>query len=229
MKKGVIAERMQGLLGVLRREFLADAGREPSKLGKVDAAVLRVAMAVAALDGDVTAGELAAFERLAKKCRGYTAEAAKGVFREGLRTAGYIELAARVTGERELVSIFATEAERILPNGFSFGSAADVRRAFVMWIAMAMSDGDFSPVERKAIAVFAKSVTARMEALQEATAQMHRGFSPAFMMAYGDCGKGARAVSPDFLAKAEELIAKLGRDSTAEAAARELKALILNG
>ena len=229
MTKGVIVERIQKLLCGLKCEWLADSGREPAKLGKADAAVLKVAMMIAALDGNVTDAELAAFERLAKKCRGYNAESAKTVFREGLKAAGHIELAARTLKDRELLSAFAAEAEGILPSGFAFGDAKDVRRAFVMWTAMAMADGDYSPNERKAIAFFAKSVSARMEAEKEACAQSVRGFSPAFVMAYAQNANRDTSLSPVFFKKTEELIAKLGREATATAAEKELKSLILNG
>ena len=229
MKKGVIVERIQKLLSGLRCEWLADSGLELAQIGKADAAVLQVAMMIAALDGNVTDAELKAFERLAKKCRGYNAEAAKTVFRDGLKTAGYIELAARTLKDRELLSAFVAETEGILPHGFAFGDAKDVRRAFVMWTAMAMADGEYSPNERKAISFFAKSVSARMEARGKACAQSVRGFAPAFVMAYAQDANHDTGLTPAFFKRAEELIAKLARESTAASAEEELKSLILNG
>ena len=228
MKKGAIVERIQDLLTGLKCEWLADVGREPAKFGRADAAVLKVAMAIAALDGNVTDAELKAFERLAKKCRGYNAEAAKAVFHEGLKAAGYIELAARTLKDRELLAAFVAEAERILPSGFAFGDAKDVRRAFVMWTAMAMADGEYSSNERKAISFFAKSVSARLEARGKACAQSVRGFAPAFVMAYAQDANRDTGLTPAFFKRVEELIAKLARESTAASAEEELKSLILN-
>ena len=232
MKKGAIAERIQRLLGGLKCEFLADAGREPDQIGKADAAVLKAAMSIAALDGCVSDAELAGFERLARKCRGYSAESAKQVFREGLRTAGYIELAARTLSAKELLTVFTGEVEKILPPSFALWEQKGVRRAFVMWIAMAMSDGDYSPIERKAIAAFAKIVSQRLSTLSASTAQLQCGFAASFVAASGVPGGAVAEVEilpSAFFARAEGLIAKLGRDATADQAARDLKSLILNG
>lgn len=231
MKSGMIVERVQKLLTGLKFEFLADIGRAPTKMGRHDSAVLKVAMMVSALDGHVTDKELKAFERLAKECRGYTAEDAKRVFREGLKSAGYIELAARTLGLKELITLFVEEAEAIVPNGFVFGNAREVRRAFVMWMAMAMSDGEFSAVERKAIKEFAAIVSMRVETVQRSNATLHRGFAPAFAMAYAnnkDILQGS-VLPPEFFKKAEELIARLGRDAASPTALKELKKLILDG
>lgn len=228
MKKGIIVERLQKLLNGLKFEGLAEAGLVPAHLGELDAAVLKVAMMIAALDGNVTDAELKAFGRLAKKCRGYNAESAKTVFREGLKSAGYVELAARTLKDGELMKAFAGEVEGVLPSGFAFGEAKDIRRAFVMWMAMAMADGDYSASERKAIAFFAKSVSARMEAKKEACAQSVCSFSQAFVMAYAQNANRDTCLSPAFFKRAEELIAKLSRESTAPSAEKELKSLILN-
>ena len=94
---------------------------------------------------------------------------------------------------------------------------------------MAMVDGEYSPNERKAIAFFAKAVSARMEAEKEACAQSVRGFAPAFVMAYAQNANRDTSLTPAFFKKAEDLIAKLARESTAASAEKELEALILNG
>ena len=232
MKKGAIVERIQDLLTGLKCEWLADVGREPAKFGRADAAVLKVAMAIAALDGNVTDAELKAFERLAKKCRGYNAEAAKAVFLEGLKAAGYIELAARTLKDRELLAAFVAEAERILPSGFAFGDAKDVRRAFVMWTAMAMSDNDYSDVERKALTAFRKHLDAITETVNAYNDSRRSAYSPAFARAFVLEEKEFKfksATTDAFMEKAEKLIAKLNREATAEAAAQELKDLIVKG
>ena len=227
MKSGSITGMVKKVLGILSCEAFADIGQAPSRLGKADACVLKVAMSIAALDGSVTDAELAAFERLAKQCRGYSAESAKAVFRAGLRTAGYVELAARALSEKELLAVFAEEIERLLPYGFIFGNPAEVRRAFVMWIAMAMSDGTYSSIERKAISLFAKSVGDRQ---QTKLAKSASG-SPAFVTAYGmrRSFEQYQTVSPAFLKEAESLIARLDRPSEAASAAADLKSLIQNG
>ena len=232
MKKGAIAERIQRLLGGLKCDILVGAGREPDQIGKADAAVLKAAMAIAALDGCVSDAELAGFERLARKCRGYSAESAKQVFRDGLRSAGYIELAARTLSAKELLAVFTDEVEKILPPTFALWGQRDVRRAFVMWIAMAMSDGDYSPIERKAIVAFTKIVSQRLSALSESTVQLQFGIASSFAAA-SSVPSGAMTemeiLPAAFFARAEGLLAKLGRAATADQAAKDLKSLILNG
>ena len=229
MKKNVIAEGISKLLAALKFDGIAVA--VGSEIGILDAAFLKVAMLVSALDGNVTAEELAAFERLAKKCRGYNAAKSREVFLEGVRAAGYIELYARFASDKEKLAAFLDEAFGILPGSFVGGSDADIRRAFVMWTAMAMSDGDYSDIERKAIAALAQEVGVRIESLVASDGCLAGGYSPAFAIAYakGATRRAANCFTKDFLARAEELVGRLNRAATAESAAKELQDLIVNG
>lgn len=229
MKKNAIAEGISKLLAALRFDGLAVAAGV--EIGRLDAAFLKVAMLVSALDGSVTAEELAAFERLAKKCRGYNAAKAKKVFMEGVRAAGYIELYSRFASDKEKLEAFLDEAFEILPGSFTGGSDADIRRAFVMWTAMAMSDGDYSDIERKAIAALAQEVGVRIESLLSSDGNLAYGYSPALAIAYvkGAARRSAKCFTKDFLARAEELIGRLNRAGASEAAAKELQDLIVNG
>lgn len=229
MKKNYIAKQVLKFLNGLKISYLADVGREPAFFGQLDAGVLKVAMAISALDGNVTDDELAAFEKLAKKCRGYNAESAKALFREGLRLAGYVELAARTLSAKELLAVFLEESEQIMPNGFANGNACDVRRAFVMWTAMAMSDADFSQIERRAIHALADRVLDRIDERRAANTA-RQSLSPAFAAAYHESVSNEKDVfSLDSLKRVESLIAKLNSESDSTAAAADLKAFIRNG
>jgi len=228
MRKNAIAERFQKLLNGLKIDSPAVVEHGPQYFGQRDAAVLKVAMMVAALDGSVTDAELAAFEKQAKKCSGYTAQAAKDLFRDCLRTAGYIELASRTLPAGEVQGIFIEEAKKSLSGGFAKNDAAGIRNAFVTWIAMAMSDGEFSANERKAIGAFASHVKGLIEARREANYR-RQSLSPAFAAAYREETPDGCDLSPSFFDKAETLIAKLNREPTAAGAASELKTLIVNG
>lgn len=227
MKKGVIANRIQKFLSGLKLECLAEVVRESSRLGKLDAGILQVAMMVSALDGHVTEDELQTFEKLAKKCRGYNAESAKAVFREGLKAAGYIELAARTLSAKELLALFADETGVALPDGFAYGDAKDVRRAFVMWTAMAMSDDEYAPVERKAVGLLADRVRAQIQKRRDANFR-RQSLSPAFAAAFREKNGDANVLPNDFFKQAEQLIAKFKRDTSAPAAMAQLKKLIDN-
>lgn len=229
MKTGFIASHIQKILNGFKFESLADIGRPPAFFGKVDAGVLQVAMAIAALDGQVTDSELEAFEKLAKKCRGYNAESVKAVFREGLRIAGYLELASRVFSAKELQAEFLEEAKRLLPDKFISEDFPLIRRAFVMWIAMAMSDGTYSPTERTAILGLAKYVKDCLNERSELNAR-RQSLSPSFAVAYREGGvMSCPLFSKQFFERAESLIAKLNSGTPTARAVADLKNFILKG
>ena len=195
-----------------------------TKASRTDFGVLKVAFMVAALDGEVTAAEYRAFEALAKKCRGYTPKAAAAALDEAMRSAGYLMLLSKRAKDAELIKAFVGEAQAALPMGFAYFSVEDVRRAVVTWIAMGMSDGDYSAREKKCIEalrkLFAELKIMRIEAEEEQWLSL----APAFRQASGS-GRNSTVelVSRDFVTRVEGLVAQYG-DSAA--AARELQGLI---
>ena len=196
-----------------------------SKASRTDFGVLKVAFMVAALDGEVTDAEYRAFDALAKKCRGYTPKAAATALDEAMRSAGYLMLLSRRAKEAALVKAFVAEAQAALPMGFAYFSEGDVRRAIVTWIAMGMSDGDYSAREKACIEalrkLFAELKVMRIQAEEEQWLSL----APAFRQA---CEPGARnatvkLVSRNFVTRVEQLVAQYG-DS--DEAAKELRELI---
>ena len=232
MKENGFLSKTVKFLSGLKFEGLAKVGRAADRLSRVDFGILQVAMMISALDGDVREEELAAFGKLARKCAGCTEASAAEAFRAGLHAAGYLELQAHRLNEKDLVAEFVAEAEAALPEGFAAGRAEPVRRAFVMWLAMAMSDGDYSAVERKAIDALLKRIGAIMAERDEKDRSMWREIAPAYAVAYADDRKtfeSRKAPSGDFMSRAEALLAKLRREATAAAALKELKTLIMKG
>ena len=154
-----------------------------TKASRTDFGVLKVAFMVAALDGEVSDAEYRALEALAKKCRGYTPKTAAKALDEAMRSAGYLMLFARRATDTALVKAFMGEAQAALPNGFAYFSIEDVRRAIVTWIAMGMSDGDYSAREKKCIEalrkLFAELKVMRIQAEEEQWLQL----APAFRQA----------------------------------------------
>ena len=196
-----------------------------TKASRTDFGVLKVAFMVAALDGDVTDAEYKAIDALAKTCRGYTPKVAAKALNEAMRSAGYLMLYARRAKDADLVKAFVAEAQAALPMGFAYFSIEDVRRAIVTWIAMGMSDGDYSSREKKCIEslrqVFAELKIMRLEAAEEQWLQL----APVFRMA---CERAPRnsdfeLVSRTFVKRVEQLVGQYG-DSAA--AAKALKDLI---
>ena len=117
----------------------------------LDFGMLQVAMMLAAMDGTVIELEIGVFGKLARKCRGWTAEAAEEALEVGLHAAGYLMIQSHRLTERHLIKAFVDEAMKVLSGAFVAGSVIDKRRAFVMWIAMACCDRRFAVVERKAV------------------------------------------------------------------------------
>ena len=226
MANNIILERLAKLRRTFQCDFLDVAAGMPTGIAAFDGAVLKVAMAVAALDGNVTEAELGDFERQAKECRGYTEESAKTLFHEGLRAAGYIELAARTLSEDELLAVFLDEVGRIMPGDFFDFRADEIRQAFVSWVAMALADGDFSSVERRAIDAFAAAVSGKRD---EKWGQL-RSLSPSFAIAYGNeaVKNGTDSIlDAKFFERAEAALRRLAEDEPE--AAEDLKNLVLNG
>ena len=196
-----------------------------SKASRTDFGVLKVAFMVAALDGEVTDAEYKAFDALAKKCRGYTEKAAETALEEAMRSAGYLMLLSRRRKDADLVKAFVAEAQAALPMGFAYLSIEDVRRAVVTWIAMGMSDGDYSSREKACIEalrkLFAELKVMRIQAEEEQWLQL----APAFRQASapGPRKSTVELVSRDFVSRVERLVAQYG-DSAA--AAKELQELI---
>ena len=197
-----------------------------SKASRTDFGVLKVAFMVAALDGEVTDAEYRAFDALAKKCRGYTPKAAATALDEAMRSAGYLMLLSRRAADEDLVKAFIAEAQAALPMGFAYLSIEDVRRAVVTWIAMGMSDGDYSAREQACIEAlrkhFAELKVLRVQAEEEQWLAMAPVFRQA-MSASASRKAAVELVSRDFVTRVEQLVAKYGDTA---AAAKELEALI---
>ena len=197
-----------------------------TKASRTDFGVLKVAFMVAALDGDVTDAEYKAIDALAKKCRGYTPKVAAKALNEAMRSAGYLMLYARRAKDADLVKAFVAEAQAALPMGFAYFSIEDVRRAIVTWIAMGMSDGDYSSREKKCIEalrqVFAELKIMRIEAAEEQWLQL----APAFRQAWENAPRNAdvELVSRNFVKRVEQLVGQYGDSAAAAKALKDLVA-----
>jgi len=202
------------------------------RIGETDAAVLKVAMMVSALDGNVSADELAAFGELARLCRGCTDKESERVFDEGLRLAGYLVLQAKLLDESRLVNAFVAEAVRTMPAGFALSDGGDVRRAFVMWVTMALSDGEFSPVERSALNALRTQLDAVMESVNlynESSVVLSPAPLTHGLVLGGQPCRLASATTDAFMETVESLVVRMRDEGADGDAAHELESLILNG
>lgn len=199
------------LLSGLRFEYLKE---DDSELGKVDFGVLTVAMMVSALDGVIQPSELKAFDSLAQQCRVSDGERAAR-YESALHSAGYMMLISRSgASKRAIVETFVHEAEKVLPHGFAGGKAEDIRRAFVIWVTMGLSDGEFCGLERACVEAFRDKVAEIMRRRRrDCKESLWLNLNPAFRIAYGGGRKSSAAAKrvaefgEDILARVERLVA----------------------
>ena len=154
-----IFDRMKG--------FLADlAGK--NRFGREDFVLLKTALMLAAVDGEVGVDEIGRFKELAAKCRGYNGESFEALWEQALRSAGYLLLQSRFLGPDELAAVFVKEAERDFIGEVILKTGEERVRAFELLDRMAMADGDYSAVEHACIAALAQKVkTARARFIAE--------------------------------------------------------------
>jgi len=203
MKTDAMLENVaKTLAGVQVGGVKGDAG-----LAALDRGILEIALMIAALDGTILPSEYAAFESLARKCRGYSAKDARARLESTLAKAGCLMAMAQVgsCSESARLATFVRMAGEVLPKGFVRGSMADLRRAFALWVAMGVSDGAFSGFERKAVRALERSFAL-------VRAAKTKKFVPFF--------------EPGFLARAEKLACDMAVPAKRAAAAAALETLV---
>lgn len=197
---------------------------QAAKFGKIDYGVVKVAFMVAALDGEVSDDELKALDALLKKCRGYTKEAAAKALDEAMRSAGYLLLLGRRAKETTLLRAFLAEAGAALPNGFAFLSVEEVRRAVVTWMALGMSDGDYSAREKKCIEALCERLAELKIVHDDNEEEARNVLASAFSQAYGSAAKEKMddCFLRDFMKRVENLVAQYGDRADAAKALEKL-------
>lgn len=181
-----ILDRAAKLFASFRCERLAAFGSRPNDFSRMDSGVLQVAMMVSALDGEVLDEELRMFDDLARECAGYNVESVAGLLERGLRSAGYLALQAHRLGADELIAAFTAEAGRVLPEDFADWRIEDIRHAFALWVTMAMSDRDYSQIERRAVRSLFDRISSAIHEASEANGNRAGMLSPAHVSAYAN-------------------------------------------
>ena len=154
-----IFDRMKGLFADLTGK---------NKFGKEDFVLLKTALMLAAVDGEVGADEVGRFKELAAKCRGYNGESFEALWEQALRSAGYLLIQSRFLGPDELAAAFVKEAEKDFVGTVVLETRAERVRAFELLDRMAMADGDYSAIEHACIAALAQKLkTARDQFIAE--------------------------------------------------------------
>ena len=133
-------------------------------------AILKIAFLLAALDGKIDETEREMYDRLAEQCRDIDVDQAQKVLKEvdaatkrlldaknseRKAVAGGLLIPFSIVPEERsqemFLDKFMEEADAVCDWPSFVKDSSRVRRAFVMWTAMAMADGDYAAIERKAI------------------------------------------------------------------------------
>ena len=128
------------------------------KFSAVDFATLKTAMMLAALDGDVSAEELASFREMASGCKGCTPKSFAKLWEQALRSTGYLLVQSKLLAKDDLIRLFVGEVEASFVGEVSAEVSADRKHAFDVLAEMAAADGDFSEIERQAIGALEAAV-----------------------------------------------------------------------
>ena len=151
----------RGLIDRLKDVFAELTGK--NKFGKPDFVLLKTMMMLAAMDGEIADDEVNRFKELAAKCRGYNGESFETLWDAAIRSAGYLLLQSRFLDREDLVAVFVAEAEKDFVGEVILETAAERTRAFENLERMAATDGDYSEIERAAIAALSAKVRAVRE------------------------------------------------------------------
>lgn len=122
-----------------------------SEFSDTDRSILKVAYAISALDGLVTQEELKVFREIAESFPGFCAgaETTNTLFIESIAIGDQLITLKKIYSDDEmlkaLLSLTSKDCEIIKQ------SHASAKKAFIVWMAIALADSDYSDIERKAI------------------------------------------------------------------------------
>ena len=146
-------------------------------LGRADFAVLRTLMLLAAVDGEVSSGELDYFRSVID---GYTDDVGgrtrEALWKSALHGAGYLVLQGRFLSRDGLIAAFVEEAEGDFVEMLSTGTDEEVRTAFNQLRTMAQSDGTFSGIESDCLQALMSRISSERERIS--TARYPQVFAP---------------------------------------------------
>ena len=138
------------------------------RLSELDFGILKTAMMVSALDGEIGDEEIRHFRKLVEGCCETDNAEFDALWDAALRSTGYIFMQARFLPAEKLVSVFVSEAEKFFVGEVKMEPTVERKRAFEWLESMARTDGDYSEVERQCITALAKRVQeAREQAIAE--------------------------------------------------------------
>ena len=163
-----------------------------SNESSVSVEALKIGLLLAAIDGNCDKNEIKKFKTVAKSCGGLSDAKIAQIVSQMQRRISVLEDAAKHgASDEELVDKFMSEASNI-------GIRAECRN-FVLWMSIAMVDGDYSGIEQKAIT-----------ALQQ-YANRHRASLP--FLRSGFLKSGGHDISDMFLKRCQMILSGIYRSA----------------
>lgn len=153
MNKGNLLDKMKDFFG----------GLVGKRFSYADAVLLKTALMLAAIDGEVSDAEVARFKEFAAMCRGYNDTSFEKLWEKAMRSAGYLYLQSRFLPKDELVAAFVEEAKADFVDKVAWETFKEREDAFKVLEQMAMADGEFSEVERESIAALNAAIQAERD------------------------------------------------------------------
>ena len=126
--------------------------------GKMDFALLKTMMLLAAVDGDISVAELGQFRKRAEKCRGFDPANFAEIWIRAESAAEELQRMAGSVTEPELVNAFVKAAFPEFVDEVVQGVQSDRDHAFAALEEMAESEDGISEIERKCLVALARSV-----------------------------------------------------------------------
>lgn len=138
------------------------------RFGRMDFAVLKTMMLLAAVDGDISVDELAQFRKKAGECRGFDVQNFATVWATAEDAAEEIRRLVGKVPEAELVNAFVRAASPDFVDEVVQEKAEERDHAFAALEEMAESDDDRSGIEQKCLTALARHVRRTRESMMSA-------------------------------------------------------------
>lgn len=192
-----------------------------SEFSETDRSILKIAYAISALDGVVTQDELKVFRKIAESFPGFCAGDAitNSLFIDAIDIGDQLIALKRIYSDDEMLKalLSQTRKDRIAIKS----SRSATRKAFIIWIAIAFADKNYSDVARKAIKALQLTFNNRFDLLSFAgTTITQTSLGLVFGGITGSVAAGAlgkkensktlsesdQTISDEFLAEVEDIL-----------------------
>lgn len=144
------------MLAVTKNFFATLTGA--NRFSKENVLLLKTALMLSAVDGEVSDEEVACFKEYAETCRGYNGKSFDMLWEKALRSAGYLLLQSRFLAPDKLVALFVSEAREDFVDSLVLETREEREKALAFLEQMAQADGEYSQIERASLEALTAAV-----------------------------------------------------------------------